>query len=144
MHSCVCSFPSITLSLLSSFPSPSFSLFPSLSPFPIFPPSHQRPDLRALRPKSSGFQNVITPVLDKVSTQNCDPADLTPNSPFSAYPQIKERLASPSEEAAVAEDEVVDTQAVEELKRAFELVETHSPGLSDVFLQKILIHLQKR
>lgn len=40
--------------------------------------------------------------------------------------------------------EPVNTQAVDELKRAFELVETASPGLSDLILQKIVSHLQQR
>ena len=37
----------------------------------------------------------------------------------------------------------VDMQAVDELKRAFELVEVTSPGLSDLILQKIVLHLQQ-
>ena len=44
----------------------------------------------------------------------------------------------------VATSEPVDTQAVDELKRAFELVETASPGLSDLILQKVVQHLQRR
>ena len=36
-----------------------------------------------------------------------------------------------------------DMQAVDELKRAFELVEVASPGLSDLILQKIVLHLQQ-
>ena len=36
-----------------------------------------------------------------------------------------------------------NTQAVDELKRAFELVEASSPGLSDLIVQNILKHLQQ-
>ena len=36
-----------------------------------------------------------------------------------------------------------DMQAVDELKRAFELVEVASPGLSDLILHKIVLHLQQ-
>ena len=44
----------------------------------------------------------------------------------------------------VVTSEPVDTQAVDELKRAFELVEAASPGLSDLLLQKVVQHLQRR
>lgn len=46
--------------------------------------------------------------------------------------------------ALLATSEPANTQAVDELKRAFELVEASSPGLSDLILQKIVVHLQQR
>ena len=45
--------------------------------------------------------------------------------------------------AMMATSEPIDTQAVDELKRAFELVEASSPGLSDLITQKVVSHLQK-
>lgn len=38
----------------------------------------------------------------------------------------------------------LDTSAIEELKRAFELVEVSSPGISDQLLRRIFTHLQHR
>ena len=46
--------------------------------------------------------------------------------------------------SSIVSTEPANTQAVDELKRAFELVETSSPGLSDLFMQKIIVHLQQR
>lgn len=37
-----------------------------------------------------------------------------------------------------------DTTCIDELKRAFELVEVSSPGVSDQLLTRIYVHLQHR
>lgn len=46
--------------------------------------------------------------------------------------------------ATVATSEPCNIQAMDELKRAFELVEASNPGLSALLLQKVISHLQRR
>ena len=71
--------------------------------------------------------------------------------PFLAFslftsPQLKAAEAALAAKAASGDgaSSQVDTGAIDELKRAFELVEVSSPGISDQLLSRIFIHLQHR
>lgn len=80
------------------------------------PMDEDKPPPLPPKPKSSSLYTVVHPVL--------------------------ERLKSSKVAAATENGETVDTGALEELKRAFELVEVSSPGFSDQLLKRVYVHLQ--
>lgn len=78
------------------------------------------------------------------------PPPSLPSPLLSSSPQLKVKslgLGQGGEGAGAQSNGPVDeatVRTIDELKRAFELVEVSSPGVSDQLISRILVHLQSR
>ena len=137
-------FPLFPLTLPSYLPSsPSLPLFPLTSPLPPHLPSSPSPPLFPLTsPLPSHLPSSLSPLLFSLFPLTSP----LPSPSLFTSPQLKAAEAAQAAKSSSGEraSSQVDTGAIDELKRAFELVEVSSPGISDQLLSRIFIHLQHR